>query len=216
VRGAVGGQFPTMTPSLPLVQGPAAVDTVVMRLLPPEPSWFAQAVSIASGILTLVACLLLIGVVLLAIRQRKVAAERRSTLVTLSRDLAELLAAAKHISQEIATISSSVRSDVAELHDTVAYTNRRARRTVAALADRVDLFTETVAVVQEEAQDVIVNGLAAVRGVRAGVRAAVRGPETDADEVDAEPRPRRRRRVREAGSAAEPTGPHLRRHRRVD
>ncbi len=213
MRGPIAGQFPTMTTSLPSVQSPALVDTVVMRVVPPDPSWFAQTVSVAGGLLTIAACAVLVGVILLALRQRRVAAEQKGTLVALGRDLAELLSAANRISQELAAISATVRADVAVLHDTVDYTNRRARRAVAALADRVDVFTETVAVVQDEAQDVIVNGLAAVRGVRAGVRAVMRGDASDAT-VPAPRVARPRPSVERPAETETVRGPHLRRHRR--
>ncbi len=206
-----------MTLRMPVAQGPDVVDTVVMRLIPPEPSWFAQVAGVASGILGIVACVLLLLAIVVALRQRKAVAEHRGSVAALSRDLAELLAAANRIAQEVAAISASVRQDVAALHETVHYTNRRARRAVAALADRVDVFTDTVAVVQDEAQEVIVNGLAAVRGVRAGVRALVRGTTapTASDQSDDEEAPRARPRTRDHADDAPPR-PHLRRRRRVD
>lgn len=185
-------------------QGRTLPDTVVMKMVPPDPSWFEQVTGIASGITTLVPYALAIGLIYVAIKLRGSFDEAKEAMTSSKKDLKELADAANRMAQDVAAVAEMVRSDVAKVHDTVDYTNRRARRAVSNLADRVDSFTATVEAVQTETQDVIINGLAALRGVRAGV-AALRGKpatrrqsalaEDDRDDPPARPRLRRRPRA---------------------
>jgi hypothetical protein len=152
-----------------------ATDTVVARIVLPEPSWFDQVVSIAGGILTLLPFVLLIVAIWVAFKLRESFDRAREALTDVRADIRELIGAANRISEDVAGMSSSVRTSVDSLNETVTYTNTRARHAVSRLADRVDAFNDALEVVQEDTQSVIVTALSALRGLRAGV-AAMRKP----------------------------------------
>jgi uncharacterized protein YoxC len=183
-------------------QGRTLPDTVVMRMVPPDPSWFQQITGVASGITSLVPYALAIGLIYVAVKLRSSFDETKTALTSSKQDLKDLADAANRMAQDVAAVAEMVRTDVAKVHDTVDYTNRRARHAVSNLADRVDSFTATIEAVQTETQDVIISGLAALRGVRAGVAAlrkkptSRRHPALDDDRDDPPARPRLRRRPR--------------------
>jgi uncharacterized protein YoxC len=191
---------------LRLPQG--AADTVIARIVLPEPSWFEQVIGVASGILTLLPFVLLVVAIWVALKVRDSFERARESLTEVRADIRELIGAANRISEDLAGVSQSVRSSVDTLNETVTYTNTRARHAVSRLADRVDAFNDALEVVQEDTQSVIVTALSALRGLRAGV-AAMRKPtkrrrrrdvadELAVDEDDPEdyPRPSLRRRAR--------------------
>jgi uncharacterized protein YoxC len=187
-----------------MAQGRTLPDTVVMRMVPPDPTWFEQITGVASGITSLLPYVLAIGLIVVAIRLRSSFEETKGVLASAKEDLNQLAEAATRMARDVAAVAEMVRTDVAKVHETVDYTNRRARRAVSALADRVDSFTATVEAVQTETQDVIISGLAAMRGVRAGVAALRKKPAprsrarlaVDEDIDDPPSRPRLRRRPR--------------------
>ena len=185
-----------------------AADTVIAKIVLPEPSWFEQVIAIASGILTLLPFALLIVAIWVAFKLRESFERARESLTDVRTDIRELIGAANRISEDVAGMSSSVRSSVDALNETVTYTNTRARQAVSRLADRVDAFNDALEVVQEDTQSVIVTALSALRGLRAGV-AAMRKPTRrrrrreepdvpldDDDEPADYPRPSLRRRAR--------------------
>jgi uncharacterized protein YoxC len=205
--GPYGTSFHTMNPLWLVLQGQTLPDTVVMRMVAPDPSWFERVTGVASGLNALIPWVLLLFVLAVAARMRSSLDQTRGSLDGATKDLKQLVDATSRIAQDIAAVSEMVRTDLSHVHGTVAYASQRTRDAVEALADRVDQFTETVAVVQDEAQDVIVNGLAAVRGVRAGVKAII------APAAAASPRRRRRAEPPDDGPDELPSGPRLKRHR---
>jgi hypothetical protein len=209
-RGLCGGRFGTsfhtMNPVWLVLQGPTVPDTVVMRMVPPDLSWFERVTGVASGLNALIPWVLLLVILAVAARMRTSLDQTRGRLDGATKDLKQLVEATSRIAHDMAAVSEMVRTDLSQVHGTVAYASQRTRDAVEALADRVDQFTETVAVVQDEAQDVIVHGLAAVRGVRAGVRAIL------APSAPMAPR-RRRAEGRDDAPDEQRPGPRLKRPR---
>jgi hypothetical protein len=215
VRGAAGRQFPPMAPFWLLAQGRTLPDTVVMRMVPPDPSWFERITGIASGITSLLPYLLLLALVVAAVRLRTSFEQTRGTLDGATKDLRELVDAANRLTQDVAEVAALVREDLAEVHGAVAHASRRTRAAVDLVADRVEAFTETVAVVQDEADRAIITGLSTLRGIGAGVKAGL-GPRrrSPAPASDPAPTPRLRRSGEDAPRPQR--GPRIRRPRRDD
>jgi hypothetical protein len=185
-------------------------DTIVARVMMPDPTFLEQFTRIAGGILMVAAIGLLAVAVVAAIRLRVAFESARASLEQVGGELHELVTSANRIGADFTNVSETVRTTVDSLGETVTQTNERAQRVVSRLADRVDAFNDALELVQDDTQDVIVTALAALRGVRAGVaalRKPVRKKRRDArpedDGDDDEPpdlpvRPRLRRRARAA------------------
>jgi uncharacterized protein YoxC len=162
--------MPAMIPST-LLQVAGAADTTYTRIIGTELSGLAQALAIAEiGAVILVYVFLGVAVFAL-LRLQKGVSEAREKLDGVQRDVRELVESGNQIVAKATGIVESVRASVDSVHETVEYANRRAQRAVSDLADRVDEFNRTLALIQSDTQNVVVAALSAVRGVRAGVHA---------------------------------------------
>jgi hypothetical protein len=197
-----------------LAQASALPDTVLMRMVPPEANGFQHLIAVAQGGAVLLVYVLVIAAIWAVIRLRRSLEGARASLEGVGRDLRALADNANRISHSVAAVAASLERDVASVHETVEYANRRARHAVSVLADRVDEFNGALGIVQEDTQGAIFSALAALKGVRAGL-AALRsgrrgrggrrrdaadeaGVHADADEdapIDLGERPRLRRRA---------------------
>jgi hypothetical protein len=162
--------------SLTIVQGLSTQDTLVMRTLPPVPTWWAQVTEVAGGILILLTVALVAGLLLLMLRLRKTVDKLEARFDELSTDAKQLIERGKAVTESVADITAGIREEMVSIRETVEVTNRRARRAVSRLADRVDQFNGALEAVQRDTQGVIVSAIAAVRGLRAGVAAMRRKP----------------------------------------
>jgi methyl-accepting chemotaxis protein len=190
-----------------LAQARTLPDTVVM--IRAEGTALQQILGVAELIALLLAFALLTAAIIAAFRIRRSFEQARESLDEIGRDLRDLADNANRISRSITAVAESVSLDVASVHETVAYANKRARRAVTVLADRVDEFNRVVGSVQDSTQDAVITAIAALKGVRAGVRAlrkrrprrddaaAPATPPAEATPPDLPARPRLRRRARE-------------------
>jgi hypothetical protein len=192
-------------------QSSALPDTVLMRLVPSQATGVQQFMAAAQAGAVLLVYVLVIAAIWAVIRLRRRLHGALDTLEAVGRDLRTLAENANRISSSVAEVAASVRSDVATVHETVEYANRRARHAVSVLADRVDEFNGALGIVQEDTQGVIFSALAALKGVRAGLAAlrgtpggrggrrrgkSVRGTHADEETpIDLAERPRLRRRA---------------------
>lgn len=184
----------------------AATDTVVARVVLPEPTVLDRFIDIAGSLLMLVALALLVVAIWAAFRLKAAFETAKDSLNDVRGDLRELVSAANKIGSDVQDVTASVRNTVGSVSETVTYTSERAHTAVSRLADRVDAFNDALELVQQDTQDVIVTALATLRGVRAGV-AAMRKPhksrrdgrryrDDDDEPPDLPVRPRLRRRAR--------------------
>jgi uncharacterized protein YoxC len=192
--------MPTMIPSA-FLQVAGATDTTYTRIVGTELSGLAQALAIAEiGAVILVYVLLAVALFAL-LRLQKGVNEAREKLDGVQRDIKELVESGNKIVTTATGIVESVKSSVESVHETVDYANRRAQRAVSDLADRVDEFNRTLALIQSDTQNVVVAALSAVRGVRAGVNAFKSGRRARHVDGNGEPpdalpsRPRLKRRA---------------------
>jgi len=193
-----------------LQQAAALPDTLVMRVVEPDLSWFTRLTDLAGDVAKLLPYILL-GVAIWAfVRLRKAFEQASASMDEIGGNLRELLTNANEVAENVAGITSKIHDEVGELKETVGLANRRARRAVSQLADRADELNATIELVQENTQGLVIGTLSAFKGVRAGLAALRQKPkkrrrhaldeEIGADDEDMPPdlpaRPRLRRRSR--------------------
>ncbi|HKJ93088.1 MAG TPA: DUF948 domain-containing protein [Longimicrobiales bacterium] len=97
------------------------------------------------------------------------------TVHTLERELAPraqpLLDQAAELAEKANRVADDLRQDVDSVHDTVAEINRRVRRAADATEQRVRRLGAMLDVVQEEAQNLLIETTATARGAQAAARA---------------------------------------------
>jgi hypothetical protein len=170
-----------------------------------EPSSFQTAVAIASGILTILACLLLIAVAVVGAMVWPALRRARGRLVAVERDVTPLLASMTRVATNLEVVTASVRSDVEAIHVTVSEANDRARAAVRGAEDRLQRLDSVVGAAQDEIEAALIDVVAAARGVRAGatVLRGILGLAESGGGPPPETRPGRPR----AGAEASPRGP---------
>lgn len=146
-------------------------DTLMVRQVPAVRSGFEQVVFVAQGLTSILVLILtaviLIGVILI-----------RSKVANLSDKLEEVLADLRPMAQKSAAMSEGVSElaknmseMVAESRDTVKDANRRVRRSMRKLTDRVDEASELIGRVNASADRVANIASGAVGGIKLGARA---------------------------------------------
>ena len=160
-----------------LQQAATFPDTVVMKTVAVQRTWFETVTGIASGVMTLT----LLGLALfLAPAAWSFWRTFRKVRDLLDKVYADVLPIAKHghsIADNLDYITTSIRSDVQQVNATIASANRRLQEAVELTENRMNEFNALLQVVQQEAEQAFVSTAAAVRGVRSGA-AAFSGLET--------------------------------------
>jgi hypothetical protein len=164
-----------------------------------DAGWFGESVRIASGILTLVACLLLIGVIVAGLRAWRAVGEAKTRLVPAVRDLAPLLASLRRTADNLEAVTAAILVDVVEVHRTVLEANHGARAAVHDAERRVRRLGDLVGTVEQEIEGALVGVVAAARGVRAG--ASVLREMMGVGDADTHP-PTRRRQAQAEGASS--------------
>jgi hypothetical protein len=171
---------------------------------------FQKVLGVAQIGAVLLAYLLLGAAIFAAIKINKALAAARDALEKASSEVRELAADVKKISRTVSVVTEAAQTEVASIQQTVEYANRRARRAIRDLADRVDTFNGAVGVVQEDTHNMVFSALAAIRGLGAGLGAMRKGRRPT------RPRVREREEVDVEVTAYEDAGrPRLRRRRRA-
>lgn len=191
-----------------VLQVAGATDTVLMRMVPGETSAFDKILGVAQMGAVVLAYVLMGAAVFAVFKLQKSFEGAKSSLDEVGRDIKELVDNANAISRHATSIMEDVKANVDGVSETVAVANRRAQQAVGDLADRVDDFNRTLGLVQTETQDVVVGALAAIKGVKAGVRALGRRKRAKAAPPSND--------VNEDGNVAVPARPRLKRRARVE
>lgn len=132
------------------------------------PLWFQETVAIASGILTIVGCLLLLSVLVGMIVAWRGMRSLGAPLAAAQRDLKPLAESLRRTASQFESVAGTIRQDVENVHETVSTANVGLRSLVEGVEVRVRRLDAAVGVVQDELEDAITAAAAAARGVRAG------------------------------------------------
>src|SRR5262245_49583730 len=149
-----------------------------------------QIAAVSNVLMTLAVTVFAVVGVVVVWRFRHAYQKLNALIERTKREVDPLLQNAKSISDNINSISTTIRNDVKMVNDTITSANERVREAVLQAEDRLHEFNALLAVVQEEAEDVFVSTAATVRGVRSGAeafraRGRRRGMDLASDELDA-------------------------------
>ena len=154
-----------------LLQAAAGHDTTIVKQVAATPSLFERVATVASGLVSIVLLLLMVGAVFGALSFRKSFKRLNDLMTRLHGDVQPLIQHASGIADNIDYITTSIRADVQKVNDTIATANERLRSAMSVTERRLQEFNALLAVVQEEAEGVFVSTASTVRGVRRGAAA---------------------------------------------
>jgi len=105
----------------------------------------------------------------------------------LQSDVAPLIRHANAIADNVNFLTTSIRSDIQKVNNTIDSANDRVKRALTVAERRLNEFNALLAVVQSEAEGVFVSTASTVRGVRRGAATfgARSGTDLASDELDA-------------------------------
>lgn len=139
-----------------------------------EPSSFQNIVAIANGILSIVACLLLVAVAVALLLGWRALRRTWAQLAAVQRDFAPVLATMGRAVSNLEAVTTTMRSDVEAIHATVEDATGGAQAMIRTAGQRLQRLDAVVGATQDEVEAALVDVVAAARGLRAGT-AALRG-----------------------------------------
>ena len=147
---------------------------------------FEEITAISTAIITLALVVLIVLLIVAAVRTRKAGQRFERALQQIYDDLQPVIARSMTISQDLASVTTSIRENVTAVSETVDAANDKVRAALDATETRLAEFNALLDVVQDEAQDLFVSTAAAVRGVGRGAAAMTRRRGTDLASDEAE------------------------------
>src|SRR5579862_3529343 len=170
-------------------------------------STFQAVASVANGILSIVACLILILVGIGGIRIWRAVGRARVQIATIQREIAPAMASIRRVAGNLESVSDTLRTNVEAISTTVDEANDRVRGVVHLAEDRLRRLDLAVGAAQEEVEAALVDVVATARGVRAGagMLRGILGIGLGDGGMDA-PAPRRSRRHETMRRASSPVG----------
>ena len=169
-----------------LLQLPAAAgDTVLVKQVVSDPSWWERVTSIASGLVSIAIIVLTFALVPAAWNFRKSYKKISDLLDRVYADVNPITKHAHNIADNVDYISTSIRVDVQQVNRTIASANEKLQQAVAMTEQRLNDFNAFLQVVQSEAEDVFVASASTLHGMRSGA-AAYReaGQEQELEDLD--------------------------------
>ena len=165
--------------------GAAAGDTVLVKQVVSEPSWWERVTSIASGLVSIAIIVLTFALVPAAWNFRKSYKKISDLLDRVYADINPITKHAHNIADNVDYISTSIRVDVQQVNRTIASANEKLQQAVAMTEQRLNDFNAFLQVVQSEAEEVFVSSASTLHGMRSGA-AAYReaGHEDELDELE--------------------------------
>ena len=151
-----------------LLMQAAHADTVLMRQVGQDPGWFQKATAVASLLVTIAILVLTVALVPAAWNFRKSYSKISDLLDRVYGDVNPLMRQASAIADNVNYITTSIRTDVQQVHATIAAANQRLQQAMDLTEQRLNEFNALLEVVQQEAEQVFVATASAVRGVRMG------------------------------------------------
>jgi len=118
---------------------------------------------------------------------RKTYTKVNSLIDRLHGDLTPLIRHATSIADNVDFVTTSIRTDIQKVNDTIDTANDRVQRALLMAERRLNEFNALLAVVQAEAEGVFLSTASTVRGVRRGAASfgAPSGTDLASDELDA-------------------------------
>ena len=160
-------------------------DTIVTKQVVVS-GWFGKVASVASGLVSIVLLVLLVVLVLVALKlQSKVG----QLMDRLAADITPIARHTSSIADNVDYITTSIRTDVQQVSQTIQNANDRLNEALALSERRLRELSALLHVVQEEAENTFVSTAATVRAVRAGALAFQQEgaePATDQEFLDEE------------------------------
>src|SRR5688500_11569575 len=165
--------------------GAAAGDTVLVKQVVSEPSWWERVTSIASGLVSIAIIVLTFALVPAAWNFRKSYKKISDLLDRVYADINPITKHAHNIADNVDYISTSIRVDVQQVNRTIASANEKLQQAVAMTEQRLNDFNAFLQVVQSEAEEVFVASASTLHGMRSGA-AAYReaGQEDELEDLD--------------------------------
>jgi uncharacterized protein YoxC len=162
-------------------------DTIITKQVLADRGFFEQVTAAASTIMTFALLALVVVAIPVAWRLRSTYLKVDQLLERIHNDVAPIISNAHNISDNLNFITTSIRTDVAKLHETIDTGNRRVRRAMDESEQRVKEFNALLRVVQEEAEGLFISTASTVRGVQQGTRVFQdrSGIDLASDELDA-------------------------------
>jgi uncharacterized protein YoxC len=151
-----------------LLQAGTLPDTQIVRQVTADPGVFQKVTSVASGLMTIAILVLTVALVPAAWNFRKSYAKINDLLERVYGDINPIMRHASSIADNVNYITTSLRSDVQQVNQTLTTANQRVLQAVKVTERRLQEFNALLGVVQEEAEDAFVSTAATVRGVRTG------------------------------------------------
>jgi hypothetical protein len=195
-RGAVSAAAGVVCGMHILSALPLLADTLLVRPVAVPAPWY----SVASGILSIVVTLLLLGIAVALLgmaRALKSAEDRLGTKMQgLSTELIPLARNLNAIATQLASVTTDAKADFARLSATIGVVDDAVRDVIDATEARLARVATLLDAVQDEAEATVADATGLMRGVRAGARTLLR-PREAGDTA-----PRRRARGAAAGASA--------------
>lgn len=155
--------------ALLLSQATAALpDTIITKQIPIQRGWFETVTAVASGLMTIGILVLTVFLVPAAWNFRKSYQKLSDMLDRVYGDINPIMRHASSIADNVDYVSTSIRTDIQQVRNTVQLANERLLNAVLVTEQRVQEFSALLQVVQREAEDTFVAAASTVRGVRAG------------------------------------------------
>jgi hypothetical protein len=133
-----------------------------------EPSAFQDVVAVANGVLSIVACLVLIGAAIGGVLAWRALRRAGGHLAVVQRDVVPLLATLGRIADNLERATTTIHSDVEAIHETVGGANDRARAAIRGAEQRLRRLDAVVGAAQTEVEEALVDVVATARGLRTG------------------------------------------------
>ncbi len=149
----------------------ALPDTIVTKQVASSTGFLGTVTEIATIVIAIAVIVLVAVLIPAALSVRRATDKASAMLDRLGRELSPLLGRANKISDNVDSITSTVRADVDEVSRTVRYVAERARLGVEGVEQRAGELNTLLAFAQNELEPAVVPTAATLQGVQAGVSA---------------------------------------------
>jgi hypothetical protein len=148
-------------------------DTVVVRQLPVPQTTFQVVTGVASGIVSIILCVIALSIIPAALYLRSQIQRASEALVKAQASAEPALKEASALLVDLRAIATTARADAMTIHNAVAEVDAGIRSIRTRVESRFAEIDAVIQVVQHEVEDVFVSTAAAARGVRAGAASLV-------------------------------------------
>lgn len=149
----------------------ALPDTIVTKQVASSTGFLGTVTEIATMVIAIAVIVLVAVLIPAALSVRRATDKASAMLDRLGRELSPLVGRANRISENVDSITSTVRADVDEVSRTVRYVTERARLGVEGVEQRVGELNTLLTIAQNELEHAVVSTAATLQGVQAGVSA---------------------------------------------